>query len=245
MKIAGLGLALILVLGVLWNFFGNPSFSLDQANLNTKASPKASPPQECPVMSDECSEKEKGNHAHDKRAEGANNHQEDEHHDEGHNDEDSHGKEEGKHGEHEKQAEHGEEKGHGDHDEQDEHEESGFGEGKAILAVKNEGEMFQLSPESEKFLNVQTRNIQFLSPNTIRIPRETLVEFKDELGIFIKSKGWFKLVEVAIVSENQSDLVIKPKKSVGIEDLLVIRPLGTLRAAHLQASGEGGKGHAH
>ncbi len=245
MKIAGLGLALTLVLGVLWNFFGSPSYSLDQTNLNRKASPNASPPQECQVKYDGCSEKEKGHHAHDKKAEGAKDHKEGDHHDEGHADEDHHGKEEAEHQEHDKHTEQGEGKGHGGHDDQDEHEESGFGEGKAILAVKNEGEMFQLSSESEKFLDVQTGNIQFLSSNTIRITRENLVEFKDQLGIFIKSKGWFKLVEVAIVSENKSDLVIKPKKSVGIEDLLVIRPLGTLRAAHLQASGEGGKGHAH
>jgi len=130
--------------------------------------------------------------------------------------------------------------GHGDEEEED----GDFGEGKAIVAVRNDGRQFQLSEESSKFLGVATAPLRVVSPGVVSIKRDELVEYMSDVGIFVSNENWIELKKAEIIGERSDELTIKvPGLKPG--DQLVISPLKTLRAAQLQASGEGGKGHAH
>lgn len=198
-----------------------------------------------------------GDHGHDHSSEpakpSAKTSKDDQAKNSGHN----HGKhKDEKRGEHEhdaeeeshKEAEHSHEEGeahaggeeHGDHDE---HGSSGVGAGKAIVEVKYEGESFRLSQESETFLGIQTKRLKGMSPR-FQIPSSSLVEYQEKQGVFTKSGTWFSLRSVKVISEDANSVTIE-SESLNETSLVVTAGTGHLRAAHLQASGQGGKGHAH
>jgi|TARA_B100000749_G_scaffold280077_2_gene274683 hypothetical protein len=164
----------------------------------------------------------------------------------------SHDEEEHVHSEGEEHAEeeqhaHSEEGGHDDHGDEgghDEHGASGIGPGKAIIEVANEGNRFKLSNESEDFLNIETTNIEPLGGGQYRIPKSIIVTYQDSKGIYIKSNGWFEIRNIKVLSTVNGHSIVSGN---GIEanTLAASTGLGFLRAAHLQATGQGGKGHAH
>ncbi len=160
-----------------------------------------------------------------------------------HNDDHAHKDGEDDHKDEHKDDHAAKEEGHGD---EHGHDEGGsdFGEGKAIVAVKNDGKQFQLSEESSKFLGVTTEPLKVVSPGTVSIKRDLLVEYMSDVGIFIKNGVWIELKKAQVVSETAEFLTLKVS-DLKSGDQLITAPLRTLRAAHLVASGEGGKGHAH
>ncbi len=142
------------------------------------------------------------------------------------------------------------EEGHG-HDEEKEGDDDGHSESnssvgpdKAIIESRNEGQSFKLSKESEQFIGVQTAKINSSDNVNFQIQKNSLVEYQDKHGVFVKRNGWFELIPVTIKKRlPQSVLIVSHK--IKSNDLIVVRGKGMLRAAHLQLTGQGGEGHAH
>ena len=141
--------------------------------------------------------------------------------------------------------------GHSDHDEHGSedshghgHGEESFGKGKAITAVFNEGEKFKLSIESEKLLGIKTFPLKKVGSGKFKISNESLVRYQSHLGVFIRKDGWFELIKLEKAQPKENYFVIESTElSKGAE--IVSSGVPLLRVAHLQASGQGGKGHAH
>ena len=125
-----------------------------------------------------------------------------------------------------------------------EHEESSFGEGKGILEVKKGGKKFKLAENVIKTLNIQSVKIGPLSEGAIDVPATTVVDFQDEFGVYLQKGRWFELIEVKVLRRNKKTVTIVSKE-LAEADEIVNEGLALLRVAHLQASGQGGKGHAH
>lgn len=145
-------------------------------------------------------------------------------------------------GEHEEHEEVGHED-HGDHEEHGEHEEA-FGEGKAVTAVKGDGQFFKLSELALTTLEIKTGELDQIKGNQFEIPSGALVRFQNERGVYRVSEGWFELVKVKVISEHKAGIVVESSKLAG-SDKIAVGGVPLLRVAHLQASGQGGKGHAH
>ena len=169
-----------------------------------------------------------------------------------------------KHDEHEHEEEEDEEHGHhgdkGNHDSDEEHSdhddhgsedshahghgEESFGEGKAITAVFNEGEKFKLSMESEKLLGIRTSPLELADGSKFKISNESLVRYQNHLGVFVKKDGWFVLIKLEKAQPKENYFVIESTE-LNKGEQIVNSGVPLLRVAHLQASGQGGKGHAH
>ena len=175
--------------------------------------------------------KAKKKHEKEHRGDGDHDHQHDE--EENHNDHSKDG--DG----HEGHADHNE---HSDHDD---HGDEGFGEGKAIVDVKNEGESFKLADEAISLLGLEYGTIKkSVIKNVFIVPTKAIIYFNDEKGIFVKNSGWFKLVDVKLIKRNSNWSQVK-SNSLSLGEKIVVSGTGLLRVAHLQASGQGGQGHAH
>jgi len=149
--------------------------------------------------------------------------------------------------------EHGDEKEseHAGHEEGHEETSTKFGPGKAIIAVRNEGQSFQLSEESSRFLGLvfsrptEIKNPQENKPQRIfEIPLKALVSFQAEHGLFIREKAWIELIDVKVVKRFPDKIWVSGKE-LNSETEMAVQGTGFLRAAHLDASGQGGEGHAH
>ena len=169
-------------------------------------------------------------------------------HKEDHEHEKSHGDEEDHEHDHKREQENGK---HGGHDEGDfegshghEHGEESFGKGKAITAVYNEGEKFKLSSESEKLLGIKATPLKQSDNGKFKISNDSLVRYQNHLGVFIKEDGWFVLINLDNVKQTETYVLIESSR---LKDGMQVVSSGVplLRVAHLQASGQGGKGHAH
>lgn len=134
------------------------------------------------------------------------------------------------------------------HDQEHGHEETSpkFGQGKAIVAVRDEGKSFQLSEESIRFLG-----LQFSKPTATKVDKGTqfeivssaLVSFQSEHGVYVRDGSWLELIPVKIIRRTPEKIWITGKGLSATSDIAVY---GTafLRAAHLEATGQGGEGHA-
>lgn len=159
------------------------------------------------------------------------------HDDHGHDDEEKghdHSKEDKhKHGE--------EEGGHADHDE---HEVSKFGAGKAILEVNGEGKRFRLAKGAIKTMELKSVKLESPSNGVYEVPASSVVDFQDEIGVYKRNGDWFELVEIKVVQRGKYAAKIKTKE-LSAGDEIVNTGVALLRVAHLEASGQGGKGHVH
>lgn len=167
-----------------------------------------------------------------------------------------HGKhEEGEHDDHgdeksaEKEGAHGhegKEEGHGDHEEggHEEEEEGGarFGEGKAITAG-NKKDGIQLSAKAVQTLKLAHAPVQSSGGN-FKVPFKSAVFFQDEVGVYRFKDGWYKLIEVELVSKNSTEVVVKTSE-LKSGDQIVTSGVPLLRAAELEAWGGSGDGHGH
>lgn len=150
--------------------------------------------------------------------------------------------EEGEHGDHAEEGEHGDHAEEGGHD--DHGGGSGIGPGKAILEVADEGNKFKLSKESESFLKIKTSTIEALGDDSFRIPKQSVVSYQNSKGVYLKSGDWFEIRSIKVLS-TQGENAVVTGKNMNSSSMVASAGLGFLRAAHLQASGQGGKGHAH
>ncbi len=118
---------------------------------------------------------------------------------------------------------------------------SGIGPGKAVTETsKTLG--LKLSEKAIQTLSLHTSAIQ--SQNTHRLPSKAIVYFQDEAGIYREKDGWYKLIEVEIVSRAGVETTIK-SSDLKPGDHLVIDGVPLLRVAELNAFGGAGEGHGH
>jgi len=138
---------------------------------------------------------------------------------------------------------------HEDHDEEDEesHEDHGrvfFGEGKAMVEVKEEGKHFRLSKGAINTIKLQSIKLDSPSKGIFEVPASSIVDFQDKIGIYKQNGDWFELVEVSLIQRDKHSAQIN-SNGISVSDYIVNRGAALLRIAHLQASGPGGQGHAH
>lgn len=131
--------------------------------------------------------------------------------------------------------------GHGDHDD---HEKK---QSKTILEIQNEGRKFKLSKSAISTLKLKYLPCKFINKNKVSIPRASLVNFRKEFGVFVHSLDWFELVEVSIESDKKSEYIVSSPTFSNLKNSceIVVSGVPLLRVAQLEASGEGGQGHAH
>lgn len=171
------------------------------------------------------SKDKKGKESHDDHSHGKN--ESDAHDEAGHTEEHNHA-----------EGGHSNEEGHDEHG-------SSFGKDKAIIAVEDEGGRFQLNPESIERIGIKFSNIQKNEKKNIySIPKKSLVEFQDKVGVYVVRNNWIQLVSVKILT-TKDDLMNISSEEILSNDQIVTSETGMVRIAHLQASGQGGKGHAH
>lgn len=149
-----------------------------------------------------------------------------------------------KHGdadEHEKGEEHeGEE---GVHHEEGEEEESSssVGPGNAVTAANPETG-FQLSEAALKTLGIRTQAL--LANNTF--PKQAIVYFKDETGVYRLRDGWYKLIEGDTEPQaNRIRFTPHKRQDLRAGDQVVIEGVPLLRVTELDAFSSGEAGHGH
>lgn len=163
-------------------------------------------------------------------------------HTDGHGDDhgDEHGDEHG-HGKSEKKKDnhaHGEKDGHDDHEEEGS---TRFGIGKAITAA-NKKEGIQLSEKASKALGLT--HVTATGTGTFKLPAQSAVYFQNEVGVYRFKNGWYKLIEVTLVSKSATDVVVKTSE-IKSGDQIAKDGVPLLRAAELEAWGGSGDGHGH
>lgn len=135
-----------------------------------------------------------------------------------------------------------EHKSHGDEDHGEEKLKS-----KTILGVEHGGRRFKLSKKAISTLKLKYRSCVQLNSNKVQIPNESLVSFGNEYGVYLHSSDWFELIEVQIESRVKENVIVSAdyfsEKNKPCE--IVVSGVPLLRVAQLEASGEGGEGHAH
>ena len=149
-----------------------------------------------------------------------------------------------KHNEGEKHDDHSSHKGEDDHSGHDDHGGPKFGKGRAIVEIKNEGKLFKLATGAIKTLSLQTVKLDTPNKGFYEIPSSAVVDFQDEIGIYRQKGDWFELVEVKVVQRGKYSAKVNSPK-LAKNDQIVSQGVPLLRVAHLEASGQGGQGHAH
>lgn len=110
------------------------------------------------------------------------------------------------------------------------------GEGKAIVAADAKTGL-KLSEAAAKTLGLKTMEA------ARRVPASALVYFHDEVGVYRLRGGWYKLVEVEIVSKGREVVIETDELKPG--DRIVVAGAALLRVAELDAFGGEEAGHGH
>lgn len=126
----------------------------------------------------------------------------------------------------------------------DDHGEEKFGKGKAILEVKKEGKLFKLAAGAIKTLKIESIKLDSDTNNTYEVPASSVVDFQDEIGVYKRKGNWFELVDIKIINMGKYSSRIQ-SKNLSKGDEIISKGVALLRVAHLEASGQGGKGHVH
>ncbi len=164
-----------------------------------------------------------------------------------------HGKESGHehHDEHEPESydsdEHEHESEHGGEHESEHEAEKNKGSKKAIIDIHDEGRRFKLSIKAKKILKLKHETISKIGAGTFLIQNQSLVRFGEAFGVFVYRDEWFELIEVKVESKgSKKNIMLKvSSKELKASDKIVVEGVPLLRVAQLEASGEGGEGHAH
>lgn len=136
---------------------------------------------------------------------------------------------------------------HDGHDEHDHHDgPPGVGDDQAIRAVKDHGRRFQLSPEAIETIGIRTEPLR-PQGNAVKrwiAPRSSLVAHQDEYSVYLFDGSWITAVRVDVLSRTDRQVILRgPRLNAG--DRLITVGVALVRLAQLEASGKGGKGHAH
>jgi len=134
----------------------------------------------------------------------------------------------------------------------DEHEDEAEGEasasvgpGKAVTEIQREGEKFKLSPDASSKIGLKFAQARSLQGGSIAIPKTALVEYQDKTAVYrLNGQGFIELIPVSVQRRKDNQLVIRAQ-SLSPSDKIAISGVPLLRAAQLEAFGQGGHGHAH
>lgn len=105
----------------------------------------------------------------------------------------------------------------------------------------NKEKGFQLSPQAFKTLGLELQNID---KSKISISKSALVTFKNENGVYVLRDGFFKMLKVSLVLENEDSFEVelfgfKPK------DKLVTKGVKLLRVTDIYSTDKSEYGHSH
>ncbi len=116
---------------------------------------------------------------------------------------------------------------------------------KAIIkSDKNKG--IQLAHHVIKELKIRTTSLQkyAVAKNIFKIPKKSLVYFKDDVGIYYQRNSWYNLQHVSI-KNIEKEIVTIVVRGLKTTDKLVIDGVSILRLAHLETFVAHGEGHGH
>lgn len=117
------------------------------------------------------------------------------------------------------------------------------GPGKAVLEAKAEGQKLKLSPEAQSKINLKFSKITFQG-GSARIPKTALLEYQANAAVYkLNGDGFVELVSVKVLKRETEEVVISGK--LAVTEQIAISGVALLRAAQLEASGQGGEGHGH
>lgn len=107
------------------------------------------------------------------------------------------------------------------------------GPGKAVREA-SEKEGLRLSPEAVRRIGLAFRKVKAAGVQTV--DSRSVARFRDEAGVYRLRAGWFKLVEVRVVSQTRGEARIE---SVDLKpgDQIVVVGVPFLRAAELDVFG--------
>lgn len=125
-----------------------------------------------------------------------------------------------------------------------EHEEEGgdrTGPGKAVLEASAERGM-RLSEPASKRIGVKT--VPVGKEPVHRLPVAALVVSEEEVGVYRLREGWFKHVDVEVVSRERGSAVVR-SGDLAAGDRVVVAGAPLLRVAELDVLGGEGADHGH
>lgn len=108
---------------------------------------------------------------------------------------------------------------------------------------ESEKKEFEISKEAVEFLKIETGKIKKES-GRFKIPKKSLVYFQNKTGIYVKENHHFKLIEV-VSFQLQGQFAFVQSEELSDGDEVVVSGVSFVRIAHLEATGQGGQGHAH
>lgn len=126
----------------------------------------------------------------------------------------------------------------------EEHEEGGgarTGQGKAILEASAERGM-KISDKALKRLGVKT--VLLYGVGSFRLPAHALIHSEEEIGVYRLREGWYKHVEVELLSKEKNFVVVRAK-DLRAGDHVVVTSAPLLRVAELDVLGGEEAGHDH
>jgi hypothetical protein len=134
-----------------------------------------------------------------------------------------------------------EDRAHGEEHGEEEEFSSSVGPGNAVTAAEPKNG-FQMSDEALKTLEIKTQPI----PANDAFPKEAIVSFKDEAGVYRLRDGWFKLIEGETQPlGNRIRFTPHKKKDLRPGDQIVVQGVPLLRVTELDAFSSGEAGHGH
>lgn len=131
---------------------------------------------------------------------------------------------------------------HGEAHKDEEAQSPGVGPGKAIPEANHE-KGFRLSDTAVKTIGVKTSAIQVGAAGAT-VPKQALVFFQGEVGVYRVKDGWHKLIEVQIASRGKDTVSLRAGE-LKSGDQIAIEGVALLRVADLDASGGNEEGHGH
>jgi hypothetical protein len=132
---------------------------------------------------------------------------------------------------------------HDNHDGHYDHGHGGgkaMGKGKAIVEV-DEKKGFKLSKEAIKTLKLKLNTVD---GSKFSIAKKTLVASKDKKGVYRFRGGFFKLLPVKILKEENGTYQVEVK-GVDFGDQIVVDGLGLLRVTDVYSTDKSEYGHSH
>lgn len=129
----------------------------------------------------------------------------------------------------------------GSHEDKDQH---GHDEASGAHDEEAGKEEFEMSDKALKAFGVKTVLIEAPIKGFFRLPLSSVLSYGEKKGVYKKLGKHFELIEVEVLMSSGGYIQFNSnqlKKS----DVVVSHGVPLLRVAHLQATGQGGEGHAH